>query len=290
MLTTYKTTTKTLVRSLLLWATFMLVVFVVMNRGMGDNIRITLLDDNMNITGYITDTDPQFVLTFDQYIQTILNCSKAWIMLYAMPIFCVVSTVLILNRDNGDGFFEVDKSYGIKSTTYVIGRILSILTVNIIVCLLIMYLALNYYYFSRGGIHEWNLLSYLYDSSVRILRVFITSMLPGILLFVGLTYLFGSIFQSGFVGAIVGFGFVLFDFCTKTTLYSRVSEDYHDYFSPNPSKLYQYWTFYDTEWFVEKTVRNPFSLEDVLMCNSITLVASLMFLAISYIIIRKRNI
>jgi len=288
-LATYKTTIKTLIRSTLLWIILIFVIFVAMQRATGDNIRITLLDDNFKILGYITDTDPEFVLDFDYYIQTLLNSTKGWIMLYAMPIFCVVSSMLVLNRSYGDGFFEIEKCGGVTTSSYLYGRFLAALTINIAVCLTVTFLCVHYYYFSRGGIENFNLITYLMDSTLRVFRIFVCAMLPAMLFFMCITWLVGCITQSGFTGAIVGIGYVLIVYCSKTILVGRFPDMYHDYLNPNSSKLYQYWTFFDTEWFNEKLTRNPFTNGNMLTCIGIVVGSSIVLMVISYFCIRKRN-
>lgn len=287
---TYRNTLKTLLRSWLFWIILLLAIIVPMSRAMGENVRITVLDDNFKIVGYISDTDPEYELTYDNYIQTILNSTKGWIMLYAMPIFCIVSAMLILSRDYSDGFFEIEKSGGVKPSLYFLGRFSAIITVNIIVCLFISFLCLHYYYFSRGQVEGIALVSYFADSTIRLLRVFVCSMLPGILFYIGLIYCISSISQSVFFGAVVGLGFVLFEYGSKTFLMGRLPDIYHDYLTPNPSKLYQYWTFYDTEWFTEKTMRNPFTENQMLLSVGITVGIAVVGYIISYLQQRKRNI
>ena len=287
---TYKNTLKTLVRSALLWIVIAMVIFVAMEQAAGERVRQTVLDENFRIVGYISDLDPEYVLTYDKYIQTILNGTKAWVMLYAIPIFCVISTTLVLNRDFGDNFFEIEKARGTKASKYFLGRLTGLLTVSCIVCLFITFLCVHYYYFSRGGVDSFTLLSYFADSTIRIFRVFFCAMIPSLLFYIGLTYICGCIIKSGFGASVVGLAFVLMDYSTKTFLGRQFSDIYIDYISPNPSKLYQYWTFYDTEYFTEKVSRNPFTNGQMLMCTAITVGAALVFFAISYICTKRRSV
>lgn len=289
-LATYKTTLKTLVRSVLLWIVFFLVIFSVMNQAMGERVRIAILDEEYKTIGYISDLDPEYVLTYDKYIQTILNSCKSWTMLYAMPIFCVIVTVLVLNRDYSDDFFEIEKSNGVKSIKYFVGRFIAMLNLCIFVCLLITFLGVHYYYFTRGGVHDFTLTSYLIDSTVRIIRVFCCAMFPGILFYISLTYVFGCVMKSGFGGAVVGIGYILFENCTKSFLSGRLPEIYHNYLTPNPSKLYQYWTFYDTEWFTEKLSHNPFNNYQMIGSFCIITTFSFICLVVSNIILKNRKI
>lgn len=287
---TFKTSLKTLLRSSLFWCAFSLVLFVVMNEAMGETVRITLLDDTGNITGYITDLDSEYILTYKTYIQTILNCSKAWIMSYAMPIFSVISTMIILNRDYGDGFFEVEKSSGMKSISYTLGRLTAILLVNVIVYLLATCFSFNYFYFSRGCLENFDFIHYLCDSTTRILRVFSCAAILGIAFFVVLTYTVGNLCRSRFMGVVIGIAYVMFEFVSKTTLRSRLPDLYHKYITVKPDYLYQYWTFYDTEWFSEKLIHNPFTKLQMQMCVGIILTNIVVCVILTYTSIKKRNI
>lgn len=287
---TYKNTLKTLVRSALLWIVIAMVIFVAMEQAAGERVRQTVLDENFRIVGYISDLDPEYVLTYDKYIQTILNGTKAWVMLYAIPIFCVISTTLVLNRDFGDSFFEIEKARGTKASKYFLGRLTGLLTVSCIVCLFITFLCVHYYYFSRGGVDSFTLLSYFADSTIRILRVFFCAMLPALLFYIGLTYICGCVIKSGFAGAVIGLGHVLLDYGSKAFLVMRFPEVYHDFISPKPNKLYQYWTFYDTEWFGEKTMRNPFTNGQMLLCTSIIVGAALLYFTVSFICTKRRSV
>lgn len=285
----YKNITKTLLRSFILWAGIVIVLFLVLERAMQINYGYSIVENN-EIVAHIVDTDPEFTLSYDYYIQIIMNAARGWVMMYAMPIFCVISTVLVLNRDFSDGFFEVEKAGNCKISTYFVGRLISLITSNVIVCFLSCLASIHFYYFSRGGISDFNIFLYLFDSTIRVIRMLCFSMFPAILFFISLTYMVGVVFKSGFLGAIVGLGYVLFEYGTKSFLIAHFSQTYHDYLTPKPDKLYQYWAFYDTEWFTEKIVHNPFSTVQMLMCVTIIISVSILFLLISYISLKKRNI
>lgn len=286
----FKTSLKTISRSFLLWITLILLIVVTMDVANGVNYSTSIVDSNHQVVEIIYDTDSRYVLDFNRYILTILNATRAWVMLYAMPLFCVVSTLILLHRSHYDGFYEIEKSSGIKSSSYCFGRILAIMTVNVVVCLIVTFLCFNYYYFSRGGIDSFSLNSYFIDSTVRILRLFVMAMFPGLLFYTGVTFVSGSILKSGMGGAIVGLGCVLLQYGSVTYLRNRLPIVYHDYLSPISDKLYKYWAHYDTEWFTDKLISNPFT--DVQMITTITITISISFMAflISYISVKRRII
>ena len=286
----FKSTTKTLFRSILLWLIFVFVIIIAMEYAIGDNIRITILDDNYKIVGYMTDTDPQYVLDFDQYIQTILNGTKTWVMLYSMPLFCVISASVILYRDFNDGFFEVEKASGGKISKIFLGKLSAILIINFLVCIFCTFLSIYYYYFSRGGLIEFSTNEFIIDSIIRILRVFFASMFPAMVFFISVTYIGTYIMKNSFFGTVLGIGMVLFEYTVRTGILLKNVTIYHDYISPCSKKLYQYWTFYDTEWFNEKITRNPFTFQQMLCSLLVTLVISSICFFVSYICNQRRNV
>ena len=81
---TYKTTLKTLLRSVLLWIAFVLTIVVVMNACLRTNVWYAVVENDV-IVKNVLDTDPEFVLPYDIYIQTYVNCSAGWEMQYAIP-------------------------------------------------------------------------------------------------------------------------------------------------------------------------------------------------------------
>ena len=286
---TYRTTIKTLVRSFLVWTALALLVVVTMNLAISVNYSTAVVDNNYQVVDIIYDTDPRYELTFDKYIQTILNAGKAWIMLYAMPLFCVITTFIVLSRNYNDGFFEIERSAGVGTFNYCLGRISALITINSIVCVLITFLCFHYYYFSRGGVESFTLSSYLIDSTTRILRLFCLAMLPGIMLYTSITYVVGSLLKSSIGGTIIGLSSVLLQYSAKTFLHNRFSDIYHDYISPISDKLYQYWAYYDTEWFTEKAIRNPFTQSQMITALCCILIPVLLCISISYVCTRKRD-
>ncbi len=283
----YKTTIKTLFRSMLFWVAFVLVVFVIMKIAVGVNGGYVMVDSNDRIIKDITDLDSEYVLSYDKYIQKIFNYANIHIMCYAVPLFCVVSTMLVLNRDYGDGFYEIEKSGGVKISRYYGGRLIALITVNVIVGLFVSFLSINYYYFSRGGVESFTLLGYFWDSIPRILRVFFCSSFPGILFYIGLTYMAGNILRSGFAGVTVGCGYVLFVYTSsRSNIDFRMGETY-SFINPAPEHLAQYWGFYDTPWFAS---RNPWSNGEMLLhLGSIMGIATLC-LIVSFVYNKKRNL
>ena len=95
-LTTYKNTLKNLIRSTTFWL-LVAVLAIVVIQGVNEGF-------------YLVDTEPDFVLTYQMYIQSIINSLASKLLMYALPIFAVITVVLVLNRDYGDKFFEIEKA------------------------------------------------------------------------------------------------------------------------------------------------------------------------------------
>ena len=287
---TYKTTLKTLLRSFLFWMLILIVLVLIMGKAMTVHYSKSIIDDNYQVVDIITDKDPEFQLTYKHYIQTTLNGTWVGVMLYAMPLFAVFSTMLLLQRDYGDSFYEIESSSGIRKLSYWVGRLITLFTVNILMGLISAFAYVNYYYFSRGGCDQLIITDYLADSTLRIFRLFTFAMLPGILFYIAITFAIGCVFKSGFMGAVGGIMTVLIDYVSKTVMRTRFSEIYHDYLSPKPLKLYNYWCFYETEWFDEKITHNPFTQSQMLWSVGITLGIGLLLFAVSFFCVKKRRL
>ena len=97
----YKNVIRNLFRSPLFWLTVLLVTGISIYLASGRSY--TYYDEALN--DVIPDTDPRFVLDFKTYVQHVTNTCAAKSMIYALPLFAVVTSSLILMRDYGDKFF-----------------------------------------------------------------------------------------------------------------------------------------------------------------------------------------
>ena len=100
----YKTTLKNLFRSVIFWMMFVVFGFVVFELLTNGSYGYFSFEYNETIR----DTDPRFVIDYHQYIQRIYNIVQSTLMYYAMPLFTSVSVVIILNRDYGDNYYEIE--------------------------------------------------------------------------------------------------------------------------------------------------------------------------------------
>ncbi len=283
--TIYKATVRNLFRSPLFWMMFALFGFVAFNIVTSPTYGYYVPELNETIM----DTDPRFVLKYNTYVQHIANTVGQNLLLYALPLFTVVSVVLILNRDYGDNFFEIEKAAGMKPTQYLFGRLAALVTVNFIVAVVMGFLFLHLYVGTRGGVAELELWNYIADSTVRMMRHLIFRALPAVLFYIGFTYLMGSLFRSGVAAALCSIGYAVFYVVMVSRLRFRLDPFYFNYLSPNPSKLSQYLHYYDSEWFENIIASKNTSLGKAALCVCILVGLAVVYSAIAYLRTRTRD-
>ncbi|MBE5817964.1 MAG: hypothetical protein E7312_02805 [Clostridiales bacterium] len=283
----YKTTLKTLLRSAIFWMGAVAAFGIIMYAAIRVNYSYVVVEDN-KIMDTILDTDPRYKLKYATIIQVILNL-RAWMAMYSLPIFAVVSTMLVLTRNHSDNFYEIERAGNVSPASYLIGRITALVTVNTVVCLVCAFVSFYYYYYSRGGLPSWSTEWMLKTTVPRVLRQCIYGIMPGIIFHIALTYLVGSLVKNGIVGGVAGLVYVLFNYLTYTSLRRNISEVYHNYFSPFTWGIQQWWAFKDTEWFDEKAIHNTFYEKDMILAYTFILGFSLVTFIISYLLTRRRT-
>jgi len=265
----YKTTFKNIYRSPIFWMLFVLIAFVAWD--------------------IIFDTDPRYVLGYNTYVKTVSNTMSSDVLYYLMPLFTSITTVLVVNRDHGDNFFEIEKAAGVKPIQYVFARLLAIFTLNLIVVTIISYLYLDLYVFIRGGVKYMGLWEYITDSTVRMLRMIIFRAVPLIVFYIGFTYFIGSLFKSGIAAAIGSISYVAFYAIGYLMLRLRVGEIYWDYLSPSPLKLTMYFHYYDHTEFEWLITTFQISMGDAILCISLLVGLGVIYSTIAYLCTRKRD-
>lgn len=249
---------------------------------------------NYTLGESILANDPRFVADYEVYIKVAANSAFYFMYTSYMPLFTVVSTVLILNRDYSDNFYEIEKAAGIKPLVYFFGRLAAIITVNFVFIFILAMLNFHLWFFIRGGVEYLDIGEYLIDSFPRVMRNIIFVGWPCILMYICVTYFWGCTFSSGTLAAILSFSLILVN--TLLSSYSmRFSEEffkfYRDYLSHTPYKVSMYFYWFDTqghESFIKSTEIDT-SIKKVLICIAIFLVSSLVYITISYIRTRKRD-
>jgi len=283
---TYKSTIKTIVRSPLTWAAVALMigvaVYYVIIGGYGGYDPMT--------GEQFTDRDPRFVLVYGMYIQHFQNTIAREVMLIGVPLFCVIVSGIVLTRDWRDSFFEVEHAGNVKARSYFLGRFLAVFTILTFSALFVYLFSFHLYIFTRGGVPDLSPWEYIFDSNIRLFRMFFITAIPAILIFTGLTFLAGNLAKSGTIGTVVGVVYVLVLYLTNYNFKFRMPLIYQEYLVPTPRHLYQYWGYYDTEWFDVKWPHNPFSTGQMLLCLCILYSAALLLVAGSYLCVRRRKI
>ena len=274
-LTTYKNTFKNLIRSTTFWL-LVAVLAIVVIQGVNEGF-------------FLVDTEPDFVLNYQSYIQSIINSLTSKLLMYALPIFAVITVVLVLNRDYGDKFFEIEKAANVRPTSYLYGRLSALISVNFAVLILSNLLFMYCYLYTCGGVEGLTMWEMISETFIRVVRVDIFVGMPSLIFYIGLTYFAGAIFKNGIPAAIVGMGYAIGFYAGYITLRLRIAEEYFSYFSPIPQKLRRFFHYYDTEWFEDTIKRQNTSVADVAFCISFLVGIAVLCSVISYIRVRQRN-
>ena len=273
---TYQKTTQNLLRSVTFWLILAVLAIITVQAGL----------DGF----YIGDDKPDFVLDFRSYVENCENFCGAVLMNYAIPVFCIFTAVLVLLRDHGDRFFEIEKAAGIRPIGYLLGRLSALATLNFAVLYGMNLLGMYIYIFTRGGVHESGLGEIIADSLVRILRLDFFVAFPGVLMYLGLTYCIGSIFKNGIPAAIASTGYVIFWYMFRLIFSWRVNRVFFDYLAPTPQKLRNYFHYYDSEWAEGIWEMFDVTVGDAAVCTGLLIGIGVLCSLVSYLCLRKRSL
>ena len=275
---------KNLTRNLIIWLlvlTVFLIVLYHVSKG-----YTTYYDPLLGET--ISDTDGRYVMSQNKYDYLAVNTVRPWVLFYIMPIFTVFSVSLLLKRDYTDGFFEIERSNGLSILKYVSGRILTLVSVNLLLCTAVSFFGYYAYYFTRGGVNGLSGIKLLADSLPRVLYVVFYVALPSILFYIGITYFACSLMQNSLVGCVVGVGTAIIDYLGNYILRINFPTKYLDYVSPLSAKQNLYFGLIGTEYFEIETY-NQFTASDAAISVLYKIGISLLCLILSYFFTKKRN-
>ena len=290
-LSVYKTTLKNLFRSLVFWMAMAFVIGIVLY---GQSIS-RYGEFSMLYRETIYDTDPRFVLTMQQYQNLIGNVCIGNVMYYAMPVFTVISTVLVLSRDYGDQFFEIEMAGGVRPWKYIGGRIAALVTVNFALVFIACFLGVWMYLITRGGpsgFYKMETGELILDSAKRLVRFIAFMPLPTTLFYIAFTYFLGNIFKSGWIGGVGGMIHIIATYLFGYQLRFRLPDRYHNYFSiNNAKKIRHYLTRCSWDRDFESFIRKQgTSFSDAAICFAFVVGLAIIMLIISYIRVRKRSV
>lgn len=242
---------------------------------------------DMSLNELIMDTDPRYVLKYDIFIQW-LNNSVTSLLLYIVPFFSIIATVIILIRDYKDDFFEIEKAAGIKPFQYIFVRLLTLISIIYILSAVMNYFQVNLYVYTRGGVQGMDMKDYLVESFVRLTRIEFTRILPCITFYVCLTYLFGSFSRSAILSASLCMAYAITNYAV--VLYSVAESGiFLNYLSHTARKLQNYMHVYDTEKFESFVTLTNTSSTDAALCISFLIGCGILFAGLCYVLVRKRE-
>ena len=279
----YKTTYKNLLRSPTFWLAFFVLCFV----GIETALRGFHTMYDFSLKEEIADTDPRYILEYDVFVQW-LNNAVTSLLLYIAPIFSVAITVIILNRDYKDDFFEIEKAAGIKPFQYIFARLTAMIIFGYLFIAAINFLQVNLYVFTRGGVNGIGNQDYFIENIVRLGRIQIARILPCAVFYTAFTYFVGALFKNYVVSAVAGFGYAIFNYAV--VLYSvREIGTFLNYCSPIATKLKNYMHLYDTEKFESFIKTTDTSLQDAMICISVLIGLGLVFGILCHILTCRRT-
>lgn len=245
---------------------------------------------DLNLNEMIYDNDSRWVYTYDTFIKQIDNVCHAKILLYAMPLFAIVTTVLILNRDFGDGYYEIEKAGGVKPSCYLFARLSALFTVNVVVMFVVTYFSFHLYTFARSMVEGMTVSTYLWESTIRLFRTIAFGALPAILFYLTLTYFIGTLCKSGIPAAVVSIGYVIANFAARLFLFRRLPDGFFDYMPATPDKIRSYFSKYDTDRFESYIQQVGVNASQVALAIGVIIAISALFVLLSYLRTRKRTI
>lgn len=277
---TYKNTVKSLLRSVTFWLALGILV-------------IWMLDALKGFKSWAPGFEAA-ALSYETYSAHYLHViffNYCW---DALPFFIIVLTTLVLNRDYGDQFYEIEKAANAGPGSYFFGRIAAIISVTLVVYYVICEGYTHIYVVRWGGVEGMSLGAYLADSTLRGLYCVLISPLPCMLLYIGLTYMVGNLFRSGLAGALGGFAhLVAWHLLPPEWNVMGTGRDilvfYNAYLSPMPRKLTGFMQFVglDNQGIYHATLGG--SLGKAALCLAFAGGIFAVFAAISFWQIRKRE-
>lgn len=276
-LATYRNTVKTLLRSVTFWLIFIVYVAIMIRYGVVPHVV------------YLPGYEP-LQLSFSDYVSRLDNTVYAGSLIYPLAILTVITTALVLNRDYGDSFFEIEKAAGIKPSRYLFGRLGAVVSITFVSHLVLSFTALQICVVREGGVEGFSLLQYIGDSLFRLTRTSFCTALPYILFYVGITYLLGTLFKNGVAASVGGFiSAIAYYVIYLVYRYEIWAKPYIDYLSPQPNKLRHYFSSLGRENEQALLARHETSLGKALLCIGFLVGVFAVCMAVSYARLRKRE-
>lgn len=282
----FNATIKNLVRSRTFWLCMILFVLLVGWRLSKPSFGYV----DMETYEQITDTDPRFVLTAHSYYKLMGNVPNMFTT-YLFPLVMVFFTAIVINRDYGDRFFEIEKAGGMRPSVYLLSRIAALTALGFALMLIASFAYVHGYVITRGGVVDMGFWDYIADSTVRTLRMCLFKGFPCTVFFIGVTYCVGAIFKNGIAAAIIPTIYTLAVYFVdlrrpandglllETLSHYPTNVSHFFYFYKVPGEDQQFWCdFYNISW------------TDVFISIGFLTGIAALGCIISYLRVRKRNI
>lgn len=281
---TYKNTLKNIVRSTTFWLLLLLFVFKiieVITKYSAGYYDLTLQET-------IWDTDPRFIVGRSLYLKNTFNEGRS-LSLQILPFITAVATVLVLNRDYGDNFYEIEKAAGVKPSHYLFARLTALATLLAGLGAFFSLVNFHTYFISKGLMPSMDLFTYITDSAFRVLRTYLFVSVPVILFYIGFTYCMGTLFRNGIAAAVVSIGYVLLNFVIYRYFRFRITPLWKDYLATSPHKLAGYFDSINRENVEEMLELYETNLLEAVLCLCILVGLAVVYSVVAYLRTRKRD-
>ena len=246
-ISTCKNTLKTLLRSPSFWMVVLVgTVYAIYSEVVQGSYGYV----DMETYEMIWDTDPRYILDFQSYIKLFANMTN-FISTHISTMVCAVSTAVILLRDYGDRFFEIEKAAGLKTSAYVYGRFSTLTAVNVVYNFALLSTCLFGYVITRGGVDGMTPFATFTDAFVRLVLLELIICIPAILVSVAITYIIGALFNNGISAAAGGLMYSLVYMIIGKFFGwkgGEIMEIIRNYFAPVPMKVFWFMYYFRTEW------------------------------------------
>lgn len=282
LLSSIKNTFKNTVRSVSFWLIVLIFALIAFyNVG-----SLSYSQYDLELKEYIYDTDPRFSLDYQGYIKQFCTVFDM-LMPYAVPLLAIVSTALIVFRDYGDNFFEIEKASGIKPIRYLAGRLGTLIVINVLITTVVAMIMLHAIVLPRNGYTGSN---YWIESSLRILQNVFARAFPCICFYVTFVYALSTIVRNGFLSSALCLGCMIACYAADLLSVSNTGI-FLEYLTPTGSnKVIYYLYYYDTEWFDWMLETFNSSWTEAFVCWSILMGTAGFFFILAYFRIRKRTV
>ncbi len=287
-LATFRSTVKSVLRSVTFWLLLAMFLIILVRYGI-QQVQV-YWESAESMQQYVPDYELPEHISFESYISEVDNLVHAGSLIYPLALLAIIATVLVLNRDYGDQFFEIEKAAGIKPSVYLLGRLSAITAIVFLVQWVASFAILQICVFGKGGVDGMSFLSYLGDALFRLTRTNLCAALPYILFYVGITYFLGTLFRNGIAAASGGFLYAIAVFVVNLLYrHEQALEFYTEYLSPMPNKLRHFVTYWGLENEEQMFARFRTSLGKASLCIAFLAGVGAVCSLLSYLLIRKRE-